>query len=859
LDHLRILLIEDSELDAELCVQELRQAGLDFDANRVCTRAMLERALATEPPHVILCDFSMPTDLDGMLALGIARERDPDMPFVFVSGTIGEERAVEAMKAGATDYVLKDRLERLAPVVRRALKEAEARHAKADAEVALRVSEARFRSFMEYLPGNASIADAEGRYTFVNELWEKTFGLPAERVLGRRHEEIAAEALVSVPAHYQEVLKHNRPIERLTRTGSNGEARWWLSHHFPIPAADGRSTMVGTIAIDVTERKLQEEKIARLSRIHAVLSGINSAIVRLRDTTQLLHEACRIAHEDGGFGVAWVGTIDAMGAVTPAACVGLTAGDPQPSALVITGKPDAGGVVTQMLQSGEPAICNDLRRDISRHSARRREAVRQGCRSLVALPLTMRGRVVGVFCLYAMEVNAFTAEELKLLMQLAGDVSYALEYIENERKLDYLAWHDPVTGAGNRERLRDRLDRALAERTAGGGSLAVLVWDMKRFRTINDTFGRDKGDELLRELAVRSRKALPRVEDVGRISADVFGGYIRDIGSASEVAGLLEQAALVFGEPFQLQGAKLAIGITAGVAVSPADGITADVLLANAEAALRQAKGRGERFVFYEPAMSARVAEKLTLESKLRVALDKEQFVLHYQPKVDLASNEVKGVEALIRWNDPETGLVPPMKFIPLLEESGLILEVGRWAIARAVEDWRSRTSAGLPTPRVAVNVSSVQLRRSGFVDVVASTLGGHPLGHGIDLEITESLLMEDIEENIGKLRSLKEMGINIAIDDFGTGYSSLSYLARLPVDALKIDRLFVRTMLDKPESMTIITTIISLAHALRLQVVAEGVESREEAKLLRLLQCDQAQGYTFSRPVPWDECFKAQ
>jgi EAL domain-containing protein (putative c-di-GMP-specific phosphodiesterase class I) len=213
----------------------------------------------------------------------------------------------------------------------------------------------------------------------------------------------------------------------------------------------------------------------------------------------------------------------------------------------------------------------------------------------------------------------------------------------------------------------------------------------------------------------------------------------------------------------------------------------------------------------------------------------------------------------LIRWNDPQTGLVPPVSFIPLLEESGLILDVGSWAIGKALSDWRERTARGFPTPRVAVNVSPIQLQRPEFVDVVAKALGAQPGEHGLDLEITESLLMQDIESNIEKLRLLKEMGINIAIDDFGTGYSSLSYLVQLPVDALKIDRSFILTMLDKPESMSIISTIISLAHALRLYVIAEGVESLEQAKLLHLLRCNQAQGYVFSKPLPWEECFKQQ
>jgi EAL domain-containing protein (putative c-di-GMP-specific phosphodiesterase class I) len=272
---------------------------------------------------------------------------------------------------------------------------------------------------------------------------------------------------------------------------------------------------------------------------------------------------------------------------------------------------------------------------------------------------------------------------------------------------------------------------------------------------------------------------------------------------------------------------------------------------------------RGERYVFYESAMNARVAEKLTLESRLRRALDKDQFVLHYQTKVDVATGVTKGMEALIRWNDPESGLVAPGRFIPLLEESGLILDVGQWAIGKAIEDWRSRALQGLPVPRIAVNVSAIQLRRPEFVEVVARALGRGTAGgsdvHGLDLEITESLLMEAIESNISKMAALKEMGIDIAIDDFGTGYSSLSYLAQLPVDALKIDRSFVLTMMDRPESRTIISTIISLAHALRMRVIAEGVESMEQATLLRHLQCDEAQGFVFSKPAPWEACFARQ
>ncbi|HEX2829184.1 MAG TPA: EAL domain-containing protein [Burkholderiales bacterium] len=851
-----VLLIEDQPLDAELCERELKNAGLDFRSRRVCRKASLIAALTELVPDVILSDFSMPSELDGFSALEIAREHAPGVPFIFVSGTIGEERAVEALKAGATDYVLKDKLWRLGAVVKRALQEARHRRAIVRAQEALRLSEARFRSFMGHLPGNASICDADGRYAYVNEVWEKTFGLSADEVIGRRYDELPAQFTAELLSGHATVLRTNAAAAGITKTGSNGNSRWWLSHHFPIPALEDGRGMVGTIAIDVTERTLQEERIARLSRIHAVLSGLNSAIVRLRDSRQLLAEACCIANEHGGFGVAWIGMIDpASGHITAVASAGLgPEEDVATSALVINGAPRSRGIVAEMLGSGRPAVCNDITVALEMPSARRQEAVRRGYRSMLVLPLTVSGRIAAAFCLYSKERNAFSAEEVKLLIQLASDVSFGLELNDKEEKLYYLAWHDPVTGLANRARLHDRLQDALATAAPGRSHIAVVVWDIKRFRTINDTFGRSAGDELLRIVAAKIANAWPRVEHMARLSADCFGGLVSDVTRATDIAQWMEQSAAALAEPVLLNGTELLIGVTAGIAMYPTDGRDPDTLLANAEAALKQAKLRAERYVFYEAAMNARVAEKLTLESRLRRALDKDQFVLHYQKKIDVATGAAKGLEALIRWDDPEAGLVPPAKFIPLLEETGLILDVGRWAIGKALADRRARASQGLPTPRVAVNVSAIQLRRPEFVAGVLKSLGTGD--HGLDLEITESLLMEDIEANIAKLRALKDEGINISIDDFGTGYSSLSYLAQLPVDALKIDRSFVMSMMDKSESTMIISTIISLAHALRMRVIAEGVETAEQAKLLRLLQCDEAQGYLFARPMPWDLCF---
>jgi EAL domain-containing protein (putative c-di-GMP-specific phosphodiesterase class I) len=309
-----------------------------------------------------------------------------------------------------------------------------------------------------------------------------------------------------------------------------------------------------------------------------------------------------------------------------------------------------------------------------------------------------------------------------------------------------------------------------------------------------------------------------------------------------------------FGRAFDIHGRELRVAAKIGVALYPADGTDAETLYRNAEVAVRKAKASTERLLFYDPRMTEAVAEKLALENKLRRALENDEFVLHYQPKVDLDTRRIVGLEALIRWASPDLGLVPPMKFIPLMEETGLILDVGLWALRQAALDRKRWLDQGVAAPRVAVNVSAVQLRKADFVATVEAALRHGADPHGIDLEITESLIMEDIEGTQQKLRALRELGIDLAIDDFGTGYSSLAYLAKLPAQVLKIDRAFVTTMIDDPSSMTLVSTMISLAHSLRLKVVAEGVETQEQAKVLHLLHCDQIQGYLVSKPLPFEQ-----
>lgn len=345
------------------------------------------------------------------------------------------------------------------------------------------------------------------------------------------------------------------------------------------------------------------------------------------------------------------------------------------------------------------------------------------------------------------------------------------------------------------------------------------------------------------------------VERLGRLDADHFAVMVHAVQSGDELACLIEQRVTeVFGPPFRIGNADLRLSAKFGIAMFPLDGVDADALFRNAEAALKNAKTSGEKYLFYNQTMNARVAEKLVLENQLRQALDNGEFVLHYQPKINLVSGKLTSAEALIRWNDPRTGLVPPGKFIPILEETGLINDVGRWALRQTIADNLRWRHAGFAAVRIAVNVSPLQLRNRGFTAEIEQAIGTDTFAAaGLELEITESLIMENVEHSIESLKTIRALGITIAIDDFGTGFSSLSYLAKLPVDTLKIDRSFVVDMTASPEGLALVSTIINLAHSLKLKVVAEGVETEEQSRLLRLLDCDEVQGFLFSKAVPVD------
>jgi len=634
---------------------------------------------------------------------------------------------------------------------------------------------------------------------------------------------------------------------------ASGETRWIHSRGRTALGNSIGAVRMDGMSRDVTERQDQIRKITHLRRIGAISGGMNRAGAQLDERYELFRAACRIAVGEGGFAIACLAIVDRAGdQLITVAHYGLGLEEMTDLELDTASPGYSDNTAVRALVTRRPSVVNDLSAEQS-GNAGRQLAVKHGCRSVISLPIVVLDCVLGVISLFSTEPDFFEPEEIQLLQDFTGNIAVALAHLDQRDKLRHLARYDLLTGLPNRTLFQEHLSRLVEEAPVRKGPTLVAVIDISRFRSVNETFGWSAADLLLCEVARRLRTVWPEPNVLARVSADSFALVLTPI-AAQGTADLREELEgsvnSVFTAPFFLNGAEIRIAVTIGVAASPIDGATAGELFRNAEAAQKVAQQDGERILFYSKEMNSEVQDSLLLETRLRRALEAAEFELHYQPKRATASGRVSGVEALLRWRDGE--YVPPAKFIPILESSGMILQAGAWVMKRALAD---ASQWGLPPDRplrIAVNVSPVQLRQRDFVRRVLQAMETVPELYGrLDLEITESTIMRDLEENVRKLRALREMGCRVTVDDFGTGYSSLGYLAKLPVDAIKIDRSFVTSMVGNAHSMVLVSTIISMAHALELKVTAEGVESEEQAKLLRMLKCDELQGYLISRPLP--------
>jgi diguanylate cyclase (GGDEF)-like protein len=602
-------------------------------------------------------------------------------------------------------------------------------------------------------------------------------------------------------------------------------------------------------------------ELRRVNRALLVLGECNQALVRAGEEEALLGDVCRILVDHGHFRMAWVGYAerDAGKSVRPVAKAGDDDGYLD-GARIGWGDDELGhGPSGEAIRTGQAQVNRDFRSNPA-VAPWRAEALRRGFESSVAIPLAGEDAPLGVLCVYAAEPDAFDGAELRLLEELAKDLTFGIATLrsrEAHRRADAmvsrLAYFDTLTGLPNRTQLLERLERAMRAARESGGCLALLTVNVNRFDDVQIGLGLREGDEVLRQLAARLGAAVADGEFLARVGGDVFAVLVEsgDDDCARAAAGRLHAA---LAEPFRVAGILLDVQARIGAALFPGHGADGETLMLRSNIACRDARRSEFGFATYSGATDEESPRRLALIAELRRAIADDELVLHYQPMVALRTGSVEGVEALVRWRHPVHGLLPPSEFIPTAERTGLMRPLTARVLDIALRQARRWADQGLES-RVAINISPSSLRDAEFPAFVAKAIrkwGAAP--GGVKFELTESTLVEDPARALEVLTRLRALGVSIYIDDFGTGYSSLSYIATLPIQGLKIDRSFVSGMLGSAPVHSIVEATVSLARALQIRVVAEGVETREQAEALARLGCDEIQGYHVGRPMPADE-----
>jgi diguanylate cyclase (GGDEF)-like protein/PAS domain S-box-containing protein len=701
---------------------------------------------------------------------------------------------------------------------------------------------------MDNIPDGIYFKDLDLRFRRVNRAFSALYGTAADQLLNKRWDELEELGLdAATEREDRAVLAEGKSLtDTMRQLRFQGRPLWLSESKAAVRTGNGSTIGLVGIVRDITERKAEDERVAMLASLRQVASLVNGAIRRIQDSDALLEETCRLLTTTGGL------------------CAGVVLKTNSEDLSSLWAFSSRGGELTseyaerleawasanwrQMQSQGNTSLAID---ELQAPGQQLESMSEPEIRSMGMLSFSVHD-AMWILALGAESPRFFADERMKALLEIQGSVSLALDHIGRQRQVEFLSYNDPLTSLPNRRLLVARVNQQLSVHQRSNLKLALLLVDLGRFRQINDALGRAGGDQVLVEMGRRLR-SLNKIGMVARFDGNVFALVYPAMEGEAAVAALADDGLrLACERPLLVDGTEVRVSVTTGIAVFPSDGDTADDLISRAETALKKAKAALLPYLFYAPTMNERVSERLALETKLRRAIVQNEFLLYYQPKVELRTGDIVGLEALIRWQDPEKGLVPPGHFIPVLEETGLIREVGYWVFERAASQFREWSTAGVVAPRIAVNVSALQLGAMDFVPRLERMLEADPMGGaGIDLEITESVFVEDLAGSTAKLEAARAYGMSVSIDDFGTGYSSLSYLSRLPIDCLKIDRSFISHMVDDPQSAAIVTTIISLAHALELKVIAEGVETRQQAQFLRLLRCSQMQGYLVSKPLP--------
>lgn len=806
---IKILMVEDTPTDAELALRELKRGGIQHQARRVETEKELRHELTDFRPDIVLSDFSMP-HFDGLSALRVVRQEQPDTPFIFVSGRIGEELAIESLKLGASDYVIKTNLSRLPSAVTRAMEHVEQRDARRRIETELHDINQMFRTFMENLPGAAFIKDSEGRFLYANQGLDKFFGVKNGASIGKLDTELSSIAVAHKLRELdQRVLDAGIAMQGIeTIPGASGNTHW-LSTKFPLLDEKSHKQHIGGIAIDITERMKVEQDL--LLRTRAIEACVNPIVIV--DTAA---PGMPLMYVNGAFET-------------------------------ITGysSEEALGRNCKFLQGGDSDQAE---------LGKLRAAIREQRAASVLLRNYRKDGSMFLNELYISPVSDTTdGAGAGHFVGVLYDVTQIKRYQED---LEHQANYDTLTGLANRNLLNERTQQALIQARRHDQFLSLVFIDLDNFKLVNDSMGHGTGDELIATVGARLQTCVRDGDTVARIGGDEFVLLLTNQEPGDSSMSIMQRIQQELVKPMLIRGQDIIVTCSMGVARFPEDGEDSESLLANADAAMYRAKSNGRNnFQFYTKEMNATTGERLSLESDLWHALVNNELFLVYQPQIDLRSGAVVGMEALIRWQHPKRGLISPMDFIPMAECNGLIIPIGVWVLETACRHNLQLQKEGLPPIRVAVNLSARQIGEKDFVKVVQDVIEATGLNPNyLELEVTESMVMHNIEEVVGIMNSLNDMGIQISLDDFGTGFSSLAYLKRFPIDRIKIDQSFIFNCDTDQDDAIISQTIIALAHGLKLKVIAEGIEKPEHFAFLKENGCDEGQGYFISRPVCFDD-----
>ncbi len=800
---LRILHLEDSHRDADLIREYLACAGLSIRVDWATNEREFTAFLHHGEYDLILADYRLP-DFDAPAALLLAKSLS-GVPFIAVTGAVGEEEAVDLLKQGATDYVLKHRLDKLPLAIARALAEFKERQARRQAEAAMRASEAKYRNLFEGSSDALYVALPDGRVADANRRCLDMFGYDSNELGAAVH---LTRDIYANPADRQRVLsavdKNGSCDCELVLKKRNGDLMIALCTVTTERDEAGKIKNYRGSIRDISERYKADEQ----QRIAATAFEAQEGIV-ITDADQVILRANRAFTEITGY------LAEEVVGATP-----------------------------RLLSSGrhDKAFYREMW-DCIRATGFWQGEVSNRRKNGELFPgwlnITAVRNPHGEVTHYVGTLNDITARKAA------------------ERQIEHLAFYDLLTELPNRRLLMDRLQHAMAGSARSRRMGALLFIDLDNFKMLNDTSGHDVGDRLLIEVANRLRTCVRDGDTISRLGGDEFLVMLEDLSEDSPEAAAqakavgetimadLNQAYVIAG---RVHHSTSSIGATLFVDTEN----PVDELLKQADIAMYQAKAAGRNTLrFFDPDVQASLTARASIEADLRLGIEERQFVLHYQPQVD-GQGHIIGAEALLRWQHPERGTVSPAQFIPIAEDTGLILPVGQWVLEEACA--RLAAWSRLPHARhlqLAVNVSARQFRQPDFVDRVRGALEtSHAPTTLLKLELTESLVLDDVDDTIEKMRALKKLGVGFSMDDFGTGYSSLSYLTRLPLDQIKIDQSFVRNLPDNPTDAVVVQSIITLAGSLGLVVIAEGVETEAQRQFLEQHGCPTFQGYLFSKPV---------